>query len=279
MLDQAVSMAAQAAICLVHFLGVCGLTAYLVVSTPRRSVVRLGALPALGYLAHRLLLELARVSNSIIFGSVYIGNTMIVLLQCINFLIVRCYDGQDLVGAGIYTAADPISVRTWRALVLLLNLRGRDTVWQDRNMHEFPEYCLTTTTTTTAADAGKAGKTTQKPTVHRGRFVTRQLVVFAWQYLFADLAYSMGAVADPEMDEKMFGAGSEFAYASATPEQWVAKLVVGVFGGFGPGRSAIDMWYRALAIMFVASGANEPEYWPPLFGSVGEAYTLRRVWR
>lgn len=272
MLDQIAATASQAVACLVLFLSTCTLTAYIVVSTSRRSILRFGALPALGYLCHLLLHGLGRLSNSIILGSVFIGNTAVVLLQCINFLIVKGYDEQDLTQAGIYKATDGIVVKAWRAVVLLLNLRGTDTLWQDRNRHEFPAYCVAKT-----ANARRDGKT--KVRIDRGRYILRQLLVFAWQYLFADVAYSVGLEGDPEMDEKMFGVGSEFAYKSATPEQWTAKLAVGVVGGFGPGRLSIDMWYRLLAVVFVVSGVTDAEYWPPLFGSVTEAYTLRRVWR
>lgn len=34
----------------------------------------------------------------------------------------------------------------------------------------------------------------------------------------------------------------------------------------------------SLAIFTVAVGTSEPKYWPPAFGSIGEAYTLRRFW-
>ena len=251
--DQVAATNSQAAACLTLFLFICALTAYIVVSTSRRSVLRFGALPALGYLSHLLLRELCRLSDSIILGSVFIGNAAIVLLQCVNFLIVKSYEEQDLTQAGIYKATDGIAVKTWRAMVLLLNLRGTGTVWQDRNRHEFPAYCVSKATNT-----NRDGKTSVQ--IGRRRYILRQLAVFAWQYLFTDVAYSVGLDADPEMDEKMFGVGSEFAYMSATPEQWIAKLAVGVAGGFGPGRLSIDMWYRLLAVVFVAFGANEAEY-------------------
>ena len=41
----------------------------------------------------------------------------------------------------------------------------------------------------------------------------------------------------------------------------------------------LSMQYNVLASLAVAVGYSEPKYWPALFGSVTEGYTLRRFWR
>ena len=38
------------------------------------------------------------------------------------------------------------------------------------------------------------------------------------------------------------------------------------------------MAYEACALLGVGLGFWEPQFWPPVFGSIWDAYTVRRTW-
>ncbi|RHZ70282.1 hypothetical protein CDV55_101067 [Aspergillus turcosus] len=67
-----------------------------------------------------------------------------------------------------------------------------------------------------------------------------------------------------------------------TWEEWTARRVIiqMLFTiSFGlVTRAAILGMYNLLAMFFVALGAYEPVDWPPIFGSMGDMYSLTRVW-
>ena len=42
--------------------------------------------------------------------------------------------------------------------------------------------------------------------------------------------------------------------------------------------ATVDALHHALAIFFVTTGIDLPEEWPPLFGNIIEAYSIRRWW-
>ncbi|RHZ43225.1 wax synthase family protein [Aspergillus thermomutatus] len=67
-----------------------------------------------------------------------------------------------------------------------------------------------------------------------------------------------------------------------TWEEWTARRVLiqmlfTISFGFVT-RAAILGMYNLLAMLFVALGAYEPVDWPPIFGSLGDMYSLTRVW-
>ncbi|OAG10842.1 uncharacterized protein CC84DRAFT_1173178 [Paraphaeosphaeria sporulosa] len=47
---------------------------------------------------------------------------------------------------------------------------------------------------------------------------------------------------------------------------------------FIPDVLSLSAFHDLLAIIFIATGIDQPWEWPPLFGPVSEAYTMRRFW-
>ena len=43
--------------------------------------------------------------------------------------------------------------------------------------------------------------------------------------------------------------------------------------------AALTIQYRLASIVAVATGLGKPRYWPDAFGSVTDAYTIRRFWK
>jgi hypothetical protein len=115
-----------------------------------------------------------------------------------------------------------------------------------------------------------------KPTNRTG-FLARQLALVAWQYLTLDFLYFLPTLQPPEDLERMYGKGLEFRYLDLTTEQWIAR-VSGITLMWIVARPMIQCWHGTLSVLFVASGLSRPEEWPPLFGSVWDAYSLRKFW-
>ncbi|KAK0445975.1 membrane bound O-acyl transferase family-domain-containing protein [Desarmillaria tabescens] len=42
--------------------------------------------------------------------------------------------------------------------------------------------------------------------------------------------------------------------------------------------ASLQMLYSLIAVICVGSGISEPQFWPPMFGKLHDAYTLRRAW-
>lgn len=43
--------------------------------------------------------------------------------------------------------------------------------------------------------------------------------------------------------------------------------------------SGLNIYFDVAALLAVALGLSEPQYWPVVYGSWKEAYTVRRFWR
>lgn len=241
-------------------------SAYLLVVTARRSPLRFLWVAALPAVAHPLFTRLNLVSTSNGLVSVLVGQTGVVLLQCINLLVVTALDQEKLRDADILRQDDSVAMQTARAAALLLNLRGIGTPWEAENIRPFPKLLFA---------PGSKDK------IDKTRFILRQMAIIAWQYLCLDMLHD-SALSTPEIaTDKMFGVDEKFEYRyfNLTPEQWAGRVSIGVAAGLLPARIFIDLPYRVVGLFFVITGMNEPDQWRPMFGSVFDAYTLRGVWR
>ncbi|KAG6037121.1 hypothetical protein E4U41_005313 [Claviceps citrina] len=246
-------------------LSLCLLTAAAAVAaTPKDSVFRLAAVPCLLLSAKSLLHEGSSLSTSITINSVLVGGAMFALLQCINLMLFARLDAPRLEQAGVFAAQSGFDAKLLRTASLVLNLRGIGTPWKAKHVEDSRVARAGEKTVATAS------ANTDNP--QRRHYVLRQSIIICWQYVFLDVAHQVSLGSDP------FPMTFEFQYLGASAKQWAVRLVVVLFSGLGPARVQIDLMYRLCGLSAVLIGAAEPSDWPPLFGSIGQAYSLRRFW-
>ncbi|KAE8163403.1 pyridoxal phosphate-dependent transferase [Aspergillus tamarii] len=144
----------------------------------------------------------------------------------------------------------------WRkikwAITLLLNLRGIRWSFQAKNIPRMPERMT------------------------RARFLRWRLGELIWVLLMADLVSQMtlrffftdavGAVGN--VDSK---------YITIRDARWGWSFLKALTFGLGP-YFFINMQYLVVSILAVAAGISRPEDWPPLFGKLKAATTVRNFW-
>ena len=109
-------------------------------------------------------------------------------------------------------------------------------------------------------------------------FLRRHFFLLISCYLMLDV---LGLGADPEKT-KIFFAPAMIPFFTRLRQVSGEELAMRVFGTLGSGLGILCSQqgvYSILALIAVGSGLSEPKYWRPLFGSISDAYTLRRFWR
>ena len=115
-------------------------------------------------------------------------------------------------------------------------------------------------------------------TCDRAAFLRRSAGIILLSYLGLDVLGSMG---DPEV-------GSRFLVASRVPlfrrisEITAEEIVIRVFSGVAAGIGLLASqggFYYLFAFTSVLARWSKPQDWPPLYGTLSDAYSLRRLWR
>ncbi|KAF4830797.1 Acetyltransferase TRI7 [Colletotrichum tropicale] len=248
------------------FLGVCVPSAVILISTPKSgpsSVTRYAWIAVVPFIARHLLVQLSGITTSYVLNTVAMGQLCLVLLQSCNFLVVTRLDTDHFVKGNIYRPSDGLVHKLRGVIGLMFNLRGIGTPWQISRINPAPQ---------------SLDKHTENGKLRKGPWVARQLQIIFWQYLFLDFTYLSSLDTSPEDAEKLFGPGKEFLYINANAEQWGARVAVGLISWLAPARVTMDIVYRVLSVVSVLGGMASPEDWPPLFGSIWDAYTIRAFW-
>lgn len=147
------------------------------------------------------------------------------------------------------------------AFIYLLNPRGVGTVYQVKNIPPVPAYYKT-----------RKGYLSQ-----RYRFVIRQLCLFAWQYLIVDVGCSLWHQLPDHERITLFGTGTEWDIVNAGAQQWRIRLLA-VFIFWTTARNAVDLSHRLGSAVLTGVGATSVHEWPPMCGTLLDAYTLRNLW-
>lgn len=116
-------------------------------------------------------------------------------------------------------------------------------------------------------------------------FLIRETCIAAWQYLFLDIlstrATSQASQPFAERDREGYIEAIQAIENGSTQVQaqlWLDQLTGVIFTWFIAARIFMSLYHRAVAILSVAINLSSPGEFPPLFGRVGEAYTLRNYW-
>lgn len=147
------------------------------------------------------------------------------------------------------------------AFIYQLNPRGVGTVYQVKNIPPVPAYY----------------KTRKIYLSQRYRFVIRQLCLFAWQYLIVDVGCSLWHQLPDHERTTLFGTGTEWDVVNAGAKQWKIRLLA-VFIFWTTARNAVDLSHRLGSAVLTGVGATSVHDWPPMCGTLLDAYTLRNLW-
>ncbi|KAE8366745.1 membrane bound O-acyl transferase family-domain-containing protein [Aspergillus caelatus] len=104
---------------------------------------------------------------------------------------------------------------------------------------------------------------------------TARLVLLS--YLGLDI---LGSAADPELGSR-FLVGSRVPFLRRLPEITVEEVVIRIFSTIAAGIGLLCSqggFYHLFAFVSVLSKSSDPRDWPPFYGSLWDAYSLRRLW-
>ncbi|PGH36768.1 hypothetical protein GX50_00428 [[Emmonsia] crescens] len=216
--------------------------AFLVKYTHTGSLLRTLGFPCVAIAGYFIYTSSLTFSNSVIYNGTFATTYFVPLVHSINLLFLNPIDAQHVPGISIG-----------------LNVRGIGTPWLAKNTPEFPSYY--------------GGRRPE-----RFAFLLRQTAIVIWQYLAIDLFATAGSLQTPEEVQMLQGPGLEFAYLSATKEQWIARISTSLVTTFIMARMMLDIMARFSSIISVGLGLSNPSEWRPLFNSMWDAYTLRDYW-
>lgn len=116
--------------------------------------------------------------------------------------------------------------------------------------------------------------------VSRGRFLGRSARFILLSYLALDV---MDSSADPEVTAKyLSSANVPLLGRLHRSEVSAEEIVVRFFSVIGAAIGLVSVQggcHRLFAFFSVLLGLSAPSDWPTLYGSISDAYTLRRLWR
>ncbi|KAJ9326882.1 hypothetical protein DTO027B5_4708 [Paecilomyces variotii] len=238
------------------------LTATLIATTPRKSFFRILGNFILCFIAYKQWTNIPNIPGSDTIRGMVAASVVISLLYATNLLFMTGIDLNDLIREKL---AGPLSMglraRIDAALKIVQNTRGIGTSWQVKGTPSHPAFYEP-----------------NRRSPDRGAYVLRQMVILIWQYLLLDAVTVPLKRMSVEDRAREMGPGTEWLFWNASPEQWTRKFKTGVIGWFVIARLIIDSNHRLFSIVAVGIGGSSPELWPPFFGSMWDAYTIRGFW-
>lgn len=233
----------------------CLILATLLVATPKGSPLRYAVLPWMVKVTGRFIH--IDMNPNYAMRSV-VSNIVVLNIQAARLLLINPVDN-DALCHDLATRPN-FFVRLYRALELLLCTRAVGTPWQVNNVPSLPAYYR------------RRGMGVPP----RARFLTRELAILVWQYLFLDLLNTAMLSFPPEQ-----GNVQSAAEGDVLGIDWgraAGKSVSNSLGWFFVARAQIDFYDRLATAFLVLLGVYSPSAFRPFFGRIGDAYTLRGFW-
>ncbi|KAJ5832818.1 hypothetical protein N7474_001129 [Penicillium riverlandense] len=229
----------------------------LLATTQKQSIIRYLAILCMVWIASQNVRQMNRFCGLSTFIT---GQTFLNIPQAANLLLINPLDADDL------AREEPGRTKTFTGRMcysfeLLCQNRGVGTPRQVKGIPSYPAYYRYTK---------KAGITL----VPRCAFLLRQLAILTWQYAVCDIIQFVGRQR----------ASGPTAVVFTEPEwnvplgEWIERCIMHSISWFLISRVFIDSRYRLVSIVTVGLGMNSPLDWPPLFGRIADAYTLRQFW-
>ncbi|KAJ0412950.1 membrane bound O-acyl transferase family-domain-containing protein [Aspergillus carlsbadensis] len=181
------------------------------------------------------------------------GHVALAMIQAVNVLITIPLNRDDLVQAHIVKASSPILMQVYYTMsTFFFCPRGINTPWQAKSIPSHPRHL--------AVQA--------EPDIPRRSFLARQATILAWQYLVLNALVAVDGQANSFLDTQ----------SAAATNNWGLRAAIVFMVWFLALRLVIDSGYRALSLVAIALTISAPGDWPPLFGRMRDAYTLRAFW-
>lgn len=235
------------------------LPASAIVLSPKRSISRYMAIICCVLLTSRFMQPVVGSSTIRTIGS---AQLILVTVQAINVLVLNPLGRKDIAQEAPKTARSDFA-QLYHAAEAVVMLRAINTPRQIKNVPAYPSYYATRL---------------REGAIPRGAFLRRQILIFIWQYLALDLLQTAARLrASPQN-----GATSDITFTHleyrVPVEKWIERVLTNLINWFVLSRIIIDANYRFMSIMFVGFGGDSPNNWPPLFGRMADAYTVRNFW-
>lgn len=126
---------------------------------------------------------------------------------------------------------------------------------------------------------GSSKKDGKGSAISRRQFVVRKLQISVACYLLLDfLGWS---AAPPEITEPLFRAEKQYIFRRVTDvtAEELGVRAGGVLGYALAASAALTMLHSLASATMVGLGIHDPEEWPSMFGSISDAWSIRRLWR
>jgi hypothetical protein len=186
-----------------------------------------------------------------------ITQLIIVTMQAWNFLLINSIDSHELSRGA--KSIQTLGSRLITAARLLGQTRAVNTPWQVKNVPPHPLYY----------------KRRGMQVPERGRFLLRQFVIASWQYLVLDIVQT---ISQQQAMEKGPQESMESIEWIVPVGQWAERIGTHLSIWFIVNRLIGDLAYRVLSIIFVGTGLDSSSDWPPAWGRMSDAFTLRKFW-
>ncbi|KAJ5530987.1 hypothetical protein N7527_004380 [Penicillium freii] len=230
--------------------------AALIITTPKSSPLRYLCIPGMIWIASRFIRPFGSSGSPTWCQA--ITQLVIATLQATNLLLLNPLANSDI--SRSTKSVQNFGSRLIAAFRLFAQTRAVNTQWQVKNVPSHPKYYL------------RRGM--QVPT--RGQFLLRQLAIVAWQCLVLDIVQTVSLQQAKERD---LHEPSSLQVEWVVPlGHWAERIATHLSIWFVVNRLISDLAYRVLSIFFVGIGLDSPADWPPAFGSMADAYTLRNFW-
>jgi hypothetical protein len=236
------------------------LSAIILSTTTKASAIRFISIPCLAYLAYQHFATTGDFSSNAHWMSLSSSFSFIQFIHSIGLLAITRVDVNDLIRETKLQPSANIFTLTLSALRLVIDTRAIGTRWQGKNAPVFPHFF----------------QNRQSPS--RLWFLVRQAALFSWEYLFLDLFDSIFLERSAEENEHLRGLREEYLYLDTISGPWIVRSMMNLAMWFTVYRVFLDLIVRFLSLVFVSTGISSPSDWPPFFGSMLDAYTLRNFW-
>ncbi|KAA8652632.1 hypothetical protein EYZ11_010339 [Aspergillus tanneri] len=233
--------------------------ALLILYTKKRSLLRYLWAPCSTWIFYQYLLLPVTHASSAGYYTKAGSQIAAGVLQSLNLLIIDAQDRDDLLQKRVIQPSANGFKTVFRTARLFMCLRGIGTPWQARDLPPQPAFLT------------RRGSP-------RYLFLIRQAAFALWYYLVFNVLTFLSLQAASQGRSLLKEPSFNLDYFTVSINQWLGRVMVSWMTCFVSIPLSLDFDYRVLSIVFVMLGIDSPDDWPPLFGSVWDAYTVRNIW-
>ena len=244
------------------------LNALVVAYTPAASMIRLAVLPLVTFCAYLVFSVCLEATQRTVPAAVLAAHSISFFFQYIETALLSRWD---------FASRGPSSPSSPERQTVNSQTKQREHAPWDRL--SFGLFAATSTryVGTPYQVKGVPSFSTRDPTYVPSRleFLRGKLLGISLCYLILDLAASS---AQPDLNPVLYSPDNIPAFTHSMSSK---KLITRILSTLGFGAimySLIWSYMALLGVIAVGSGFSEPRYWPPVFGPLKEAYSIRRFW-